>query len=99
MLGSSYLWKISKSIWAYVSQTTASPRISIASSGARSLPSTQLCVGTTRFEVQRAVTQTRDDRPVVNKPPPLNRDCNRDPSIKALKRRGFINRGSTLQGS
>ena len=32
----------------------------------------------------------------VNKPPPLNRDYNRDPYIKALKRRELINRGSTL---
>ena len=31
-----------------------------------------------------------------NKPPPLNRDYNRDPNIKALKRRGFVNHGSTL---
>ena len=37
------------------------------------------------------VTQT-----LINRPPPLNRDCNRDPYIKALKRRGFINHGSTL---
>ena len=34
-------------------------------------------------------------KPVINKPPPLNRDYNRDPNIKALKRRGFINHGST----
>ena len=33
---------------------------------------------------------------MINKPPPLNRDYNRDPNIKALKRRGFINHGSTL---
>ena len=32
---------------------------------------------------------------LINKPPPLNRD-NRDPNIKALKGRGFINHGSTL---
>ena len=32
----------------------------------------------------------------MNKPPPLNRDYNRDPNIKALKTRGFINHGSTL---
>ena len=35
-------------------------------------------------------------RPLVNKPPPLNRDYNRDPNIQALKRRGFINHGSSL---
>ena len=35
-------------------------------------------------------------RPLINKPPPLNRDYNRDPNIHALKRRGFINQGSTL---
>ena len=35
-------------------------------------------------------------RPLVNKPPPLNRDYNRDPYIKAFKGRGFINHGSTL---
>ena len=28
--------------------------------------------------------------------PPLNKDDNRDPNIKALKRRGFMNHGSTL---
>ena len=33
---------------------------------------------------------------MINKPPPLNRDYNRDPHIKALKRREFINHGSTL---
>ena len=33
---------------------------------------------------------------MINKP--HNRDCNRDPNIKALKRRGFINHGSTLCG-
>ena len=33
---------------------------------------------------------------MINKPPPLNRDYNRDPNMKALKRRGFIDRGSTL---
>ena len=35
-------------------------------------------------------------RPMIDNPPPLNRDYNRDPSIKALKRRGFINHGSPL---
>ena len=35
-------------------------------------------------------------RPLINKPPPLNRDYNRDPSDKAPKRRRFINQGSTL---
>ena len=33
---------------------------------------------------------------MINKPPPMNRDDNRDPDIKALKRSGFINQGSTL---
>ena len=33
---------------------------------------------------------------MINKPPPLNRDFIRDPNIKALKRMGFINHGSTL---
>ena len=28
---------------------------------------------------------------MINKPPPHNRDYNRDPNIKALKRRGFFN--------
>ena len=28
--------------------------------------------------------------------PPLNRDFSKDPNIQALKRRGFINHGSTL---
>ena len=35
-------------------------------------------------------------RPVISKPSPLNRDYNRDPNIKALKDRGFINHGSPL---
>ena len=38
------------------------------------------------------LTQT----PLINRSPPLHRDCNRDPSIKALKRRGCITQGSTL---
>ena len=33
---------------------------------------------------------------MINKPPPLNRDYNRDLTMKALKRRGFIHNGSTL---
>ena len=37
-------------------------------------------------------------RPVINKPPPLNKDYHRDPNIKALERKGFINHGSTLGG-
>ena len=32
-------------------------------------------------------------RPLINKDPPLNRDYNRDPNIKARKRRGFLIRG------
>ena len=36
-------------------------------------------------------------RPVITKPPPLNRDHNRDPNVKALKRKEFINPGSPLQ--
>ena len=35
-------------------------------------------------------------RPLMNKPPPHNRDYSRDPHIKALKRKRFINHGSTL---
>ena len=35
-------------------------------------------------------------RPMINKPPPLNRDQNRDPNMKALKRKGFMNQGSIL---
>ena len=34
--------------------------------------------------------------PMINKPPPLNRDYDKGPNIEALKRRGFINHGSTL---
>ena len=34
--------------------------------------------------------------PVINEPPPFNRDYNRDPNIQALKRRGFVHHGSTL---
>ena len=33
---------------------------------------------------------------MINKPPPLDRDYNRDPNTKALKRRGFMNHGSTV---
>ena len=33
---------------------------------------------------------------MINEPPSLNRDYNRDPNMKALKRRGVINQGSTL---
>ena len=33
---------------------------------------------------------------LMNKPPPQNREYNRDPNVKALKRRGCINHGSTL---
>ena len=36
-------------------------------------------------------------RRVINKPPPLNRDSNRDPNTKARKRTEFVNTGSTLQ--
>ena len=36
---------------------------------------------------------------MIHKPPPHNRDDNRDPNIKALKRKGFINHGSTLIGN
>ena len=35
-------------------------------------------------------------RPLNNKPPPLNRYYNRDPNIKALKRRRFVNSRSTV---
>ena len=35
-------------------------------------------------------------RRLINKPPPLNSDYSRDPNIKALYRRGFINYESTL---
>ena len=34
---------------------------------------------------------------VPHKPPPLKRDYNRDPNNKALKRRGFINQGSSFR--
>ena len=36
---------------------------------------------------------------MINKPPPLNRDYNRDRSIKAPKRREFILHGSPLHTS
>ena len=36
---------------------------------------------------------------MINNPPPLNGDYNRDSSTKALKRRGCINHGSTLRVS
>ena len=35
-------------------------------------------------------------RPMIHNPPPLNGDYNKDPNMKALKRRGFINHGSTF---
>ena len=35
-------------------------------------------------------------RPLINQLPPLNRDYKRDTNIQALKRRGLINHGSTL---
>ena len=35
-------------------------------------------------------------RPMMNNPPPLNRDYKRDPNSKALRKKGFINHGSTL---
>ena len=35
-------------------------------------------------------------RPVINKPPPLSRECDRDSNIKAQKKKVFINHGSTL---
>ena len=35
-------------------------------------------------------------RPLINKPPPQNRDYNRVPNIKALRSRESINHGSTL---
>ena len=40
-------------------------------------------------------SQEDEPRPLINKPPPLNRGGNRDPSIEALQRRGLINHGST----
>ena len=33
---------------------------------------------------------------MINKPPPLNRDYDRDPNVYALKRRGVLNHVSTL---
>ena len=35
-------------------------------------------------------------RPLINKPPTLNRDYDRDPNIEARKRKGAINQGSPL---
>ena len=32
-------------------------------------------------------------RPLINKPPPLNRNYNRDTNMKALQRRGFDQSG------
>ena len=31
---------------------------------------------------------------LISQPPPLNRDCNGDPNIEDLNRKGFINHGS-----
>ena len=33
---------------------------------------------------------------MINKPPHLHRGYNRDPNIQVLKRKGFVNHGSTL---
>ena len=33
---------------------------------------------------------------MINEPPPLNGDYNKDPNINALKRKGFINQRSAL---
>ena len=35
---------------------------------------------------------------MINKPPPLSRDYNRDPNIKALTQKGFINHGPYITG-
>ena len=35
--------------------------------------------------------------PLMNTPPPLNKDYSRGSNIKALNRRGFIHHGSTLE--
>ena len=35
-------------------------------------------------------------RPMINKPLPHNRDYNGDPNIEAIKTKGFIHQGSTL---
>ena len=40
--------------------------------------------------------QNHYHRPLINKPSPLNRDDNRDPNIKALKRSCLIYHGSTF---
>ena len=45
------------------------------------------------------VSEISKPRPVINNPRPSYRDYNRDPSIKAFKRRGFINHGSASTGS
>ena len=37
-------------------------------------------------------------RPLINKPPPLNRDYNRDPHIKTLKRPGLLIMGLQYLG-
>ena len=34
-----------------------------------------------------------DPDPQINEPPPLSRDYNRDPTVKALARNGSINHG------
>ena len=33
---------------------------------------------------------------MINRPPPLNRDYNRDPNSRAIRGRGFINHGFAL---
>ena len=48
------------------------------------------------METTKVVGFSFQGRPLITKPPPLNRDYNGDPNIKALKRKGFTNQGSTL---
>ena len=40
--------------------------------------------------------KTRSPRPLINKPPPLHGEYNRDPNVEALERRGSFNHGSAL---
>ena len=51
-----------------------------------------LCLGT---EAQ-TLNSKPYSRPLINKPPPLNRAYDKDLNFKALQRRGFMNHGSTL---
>ena len=48
------------------------------------------------FESRMIREKISDNANPYNKPPPLTSDDNKDPNIKALRRRGLVSHGSTL---